>query len=139
MPILELKGDESAIGRVLRAISDALFRRGRIPANKPLLGLEQQRAPGSTNNAPCHTNTNRHRLAEAVARLERLEAERERQGDSRFGKTTENRIVWGELIELELQEIGEQVSRVCSAAGRGPRAPIRSNLRAGGPHERNNS
>jgi hypothetical protein len=89
------------------------------------------RAPAAARTTPCHTKTSRHRLAEA-ARLERLEAERERQGDSHFGKTTENRIVCGELIELELQEIDEQVSRICSAAGRGPRAPIRSNLRAGG-------
>ena len=65
----------------------------------------------------------RERLAEAVARLERLDTERERRGDSGFGRTAESRIIWGELIELELQEIDEQVSRICGAS---PPAPRRS-------------
>jgi hypothetical protein len=67
---------------------------------------------------PFPTETTRQRLSEAMARLERLDAERERRADARFGKTTENRIIWGELIELEMQEIDEQVSRICSSAGR---------------------
>jgi hypothetical protein len=71
--------------------------------------------------------TTRHRLAEAVARLERLDAERERRGDSRFGQTTENRIIWGELIELELQEIDEQVGRICNSSGRIVQAATQSN------------
>jgi hypothetical protein len=137
MPILESKADKSGIRRVLRAISDALFRRGVVSANP--LGVDRPGACSSTKTEPCHTKTTRHRLADAVARLERLEAERERRGDSRFGKITENRIVWGELIQLELQEIDEQVSRICSAAGRSPLAPMKSNLREGRPHERDDS
>jgi hypothetical protein len=74
--------------------------------------------------------TARRRLAEAVARLERLDVERERRSDSRFGKTAENRIIWGELIELELQEIDEQVSRICNSVGRSAQAATQSNLRA---------
>jgi hypothetical protein len=74
--------------------------------------------------------TARHRLAEAVARLERLDVERERQGDSRFGKTAENGIIWGELIELELQEIDEQVGRICNSIGQSEEAASQSNLPA---------
>jgi hypothetical protein len=95
---------------------------------------------GDRDNAKTEpSRTTRQRLTEAVAHLERVEAERERRGNSRFGKTTEDRIVWGELIELELQEIDEQVSRICGAAGRSPQAHIQSNPRNGGPHERDES
>jgi hypothetical protein len=132
MPILEWKADQSAIRRILRAISDVLPRRGRTSAGKVHPEVEPS-GRGHAKTEPWRTT--RQRLTEAVARLERVEAERERRGDSRFGKTTENRIVWGELIELELQEIDEQVSRICGAAGRSPQAPMRSNLREGGPHE----
>ena len=37
--------------------------------------------------------------------MEYLEAERVRRGDSLFGQSTEDRIVWSELLELELQDI----------------------------------
>jgi len=53
----------------------------------------------------------RRRLSEGQAELERLDAERQRRGDQRLGKTAEDRIVWGELLELELQDIDERVSR----------------------------
>ena len=59
------------------------------------------------------------------------------RADSCFGKTMENRIIWCELIELELQEIDEQVSRICAAAARNPRASV--NLREGGALERDDS
>lgn len=139
MPILELKADQSAIRRILRTLSDALFRCGRISADKLLPGVDRPSVRSKTQAEPWRTRTTRQRLAEAVARLERLDAERERRRDSRLGKTTENRIVWSELIELELQEIDEQVSRICDAAGRGPQAPMQSKLREGGPHERDDS
>jgi hypothetical protein len=57
----------------------------------------------------------RHRLAEGQAELDRLDAERRRRGDPRIGKTVEERIIWGELLELELQDIDERVSRTGNA------------------------
>ena len=132
MPILEFIGDQSAIRRLLRAIVRALaFKR-----------------PGARRNAPaepCVAPSIRRRLTEGKSCLERLDAERQHRGDSRFGKATEDRIVWGELIELELQEIDEQVSRICDAAGREapgagrPSLEFRPRLREGGSHERNGS
>jgi len=121
MPIMELKADQSAIRRILRAISDVLFRRRRGPADQPPPEPERPGGRGNTKAEPCRRETIRRRLAVETASLEHLDGERERCGDSRFGKTTEDRIVWGELIELELQEIDEQVSRICGAAGRIPR------------------
>ena len=136
MPILELKADPSAMRRIVRAISDALFRRGRTADNKPHPGVEESgdlAAKAETRR----TQATRQRLAEAMARLECLDSERERWADSRFGNTMENRIIWGELMELELQEIDEQVSRIRAAAARNPRAPV--NLREGGALERDDS
>ena len=139
MPILEGLVDHCKIRGILRALADALFRRARLSTKTPPPEHEGPAAGTDATVEPCPTKTTRHRLREGVACLERLDAERERHGDSRFGKTTEDRIVWGELIELELQEIDERVSRICGAAGRSLRPPLKSNLREGGPHERNDS
>jgi hypothetical protein len=135
MPILELKANESAIRRIMRAIWGTLFRRRQTSADKLGPGVEWPADAGSAKEQPDPSKLSRQRLAEAVVRLERLDAQRERRGDSSFGKTTENRIIWSELIELEMQEIDEQVSRICSSAGR----PTQSNRRGGGAHERDDS
>jgi hypothetical protein len=121
MPILQLKAHHSAMWRILRTIRDYLFRRGRTSANKAHPGVQRADACGAETEMKT-MQTARQRLAEAVARLERLDAERERRGDSRFGRTTESRIIWGELIELELQEIDEQVGRICNSGGRSAQA-----------------
>ena len=119
MPILELKADRSAIRRIMRAVWGALFRQGQTSADRLGPGVERPGNAGNAKKEPGPNQSSRQRLAEAVARIERLDAERERRGDSRFGRTTENRIIWGELLELEMQEIDEQVSRICSSAGAG--------------------
>jgi hypothetical protein len=59
----------------------------------------------------------RKRLSEGEAELDRLAGERRRRGDPHFGKAVEDRIVWGELLELELQEIDERVSRTGNTDG----------------------
>jgi len=51
------------------------------------------------------------RLAEGKSRLECLDAEREQRREPAFGKTAEDRVVWRELLELELQDIDDRVSR----------------------------
>jgi hypothetical protein len=121
MPILEPRAEQPAIRRILQgAIAfflHALFPCARASTDRrsPLFGRPSR--PENSNSVGCRTDTIRQRLAEEKARLDRLDAEQELRGDARFGKTTEDRIVWGELIELELQEIDEQVSRICGAAG----------------------
>ena len=56
------------------------------------------------------------RLAEAAARLERLHQERASAGDQILGMATEKRIIWRELLDLELQDFDEQNERLSSAA-----------------------
>jgi len=135
MPILELKADESTIRRILRAIWNRVFQHVQSPADQPDHGLNRPGIHPAVGTEPIPTETTRQRLREAVACLERLDAERERRADARFEKSTENRIVWTELIELELQEIDEQVSRIRSSAGRA----TESNLRGGSADERDDS
>jgi len=55
------------------------------------------------------------RLAESRDRLERLDRERSRTGNRLLGKAVEQRIIWLELLDLELQDIDEQIERVCGA------------------------
>lgn len=57
----------------------------------------------------------RDRLAEAADRLERLENERIRRRDFRYDKRVEERIIWNELLDLELQDVDEQIKRICDS------------------------
>jgi len=74
--------------------------------------LRRRRAPERSTAADNAANPTRQRLAEEKAHLEQLDAERRRRRDSRFGKVAEDRIIWFELIELELQDLDEQVNRI---------------------------
>lgn len=68
----------------------------------------------------------RQRLAEAKVRLEELEAERKLRRDWDYGKAVEERIIWGELLDLELQDIDDQIRRIRHTAGSEPRYRPRS-------------
>ena len=50
------------------------------------------------------------RLAAEVALLQELEFERHSRADPSYGSATEDRIIWRELYDLELQEVDEQIS-----------------------------
>jgi hypothetical protein len=56
------------------------------------------------------------RLAEAAACLERLHQQRASAGDPILGMATEKRIIWRELLDLELQAFDEQNERLSSVA-----------------------
>jgi hypothetical protein len=120
-------------------VLDALFPRTR----KATYGRTS--LPEGTERIEHPASTIRQRLAEGKACLEWLDAEQERRGDSGFEKATENRIVWRELLDLELQDVDDQVHRICDAAGgatgRNPRGWMDSNKnpRKGVSHEHNDS
>jgi len=103
------------VGLLIALIADALFPNTRTSTDRPSPG--RLLGTGNAKSEKCSAQTNWQRLAEEKACLEHLDAERACRGDSGFGKTTEDRIVWGELLDLELQDIDEQVSRICQAAG----------------------
>jgi hypothetical protein len=56
------------------------------------------------------------RLREECAVLGDLELERIERADPQFGKAIENRILWRELLELELQDIDERIERIAETA-----------------------
>jgi hypothetical protein len=51
------------------------------------------------------------RLCKAAAYLERLNEERSSCGDPTLGKAIETRIIWRELLDLELQEFDDEIER----------------------------
>ncbi len=63
----------------------------------------------------------RQRLAEAVSLLEKFQFHRAHCGDSLLCRLVEERIVWRELLELELQEADQQIERISKEAGEHPR------------------
>ena len=73
----------------------------------------------------CNTSM-RRRLVEAKTELDRLDREREHRGDIGFGKRTEDRIIWAELLDLELQDIDERLHRICGTAGQDASRPSSS-------------
>jgi len=56
------------------------------------------------------------RLVKAAACLERLDWERSSSGDPILGKVIEKRIVWRELLDLELQDFDEQIAHLLEVA-----------------------
>jgi hypothetical protein len=59
-----------------------------------------------------------HRLAEEKACLDYLDSERFRRGDPNFGRSLEDKTIWRELLELELEEADERIRRIRDAAQR---------------------
>ena len=135
MPNLEFVAQRSAIRKIASAILALLFRRRRnsfehaLPSPGPPADRPQQRP---------RSDVIRQRLAQAAASLERLDAERGRRAEPAYGKAEEERIVWSELLELELQELEEQVNRN-GARDRSSRTPRGPNIRfgEGGSYEHN--
>lgn len=106
-------------GLLLALIVDSLLPLTTTPGEDK---LPMARRPESVTSKPetCRSNAAWTRLVEEKACLEHLECERAHLHNPGFGKTSEERIIWGELLDLELQDIDEQVSRICQAAGISP-------------------
>ncbi len=57
--------------------------------------------------------TIRNRLTKAFSILERIAVERLIKGDPQYGKTTEQALIQRELLDLELQDLDEQMEKIC--------------------------
>ena len=62
------------------------------------------------------TSVLQERLSKAAAYLEHLDEERAERGDSTLGKPIEKRIIWRELLDLELQEFDAEIERLSEVA-----------------------
>jgi len=58
----------------------------------------------------------RERLAKAADCLERIDTDRSTTGDPTIGQAIEMRIVWRELLDLELQDFDDQIQHLCEFA-----------------------
>jgi hypothetical protein len=103
-------------GLLIASIADAVVPLRRTsndpnsPGSGPLLNAGSATSPKRSSMSATW-----RRLAEEKTCLDHLDAERAYQRNTSFGKTTEDRILWSELLDLELQDIDEQVSRICQA------------------------
>jgi len=61
----------------------------------------------------------RERLAQAFSRLQNIQLVRNHRQDPWFGKSAEERILWRELLDLELQDVDEQIDRILGSSGDG--------------------
>ena len=57
------------------------------------------------------------RLVLAFGRIQGIQVARERRQDPLFGRAEEERTVWRELLELELQAIDEEIDRITTNSG----------------------
>jgi hypothetical protein len=113
MPILEPKADQSAIREILLAPFVCFVRTLGV-----LLRIwKRPGRPEISNPADEGSEVIRKRLSDEKARLDEVDAERQRRGDTGLGRVREDKIIWHELIELELQEIEEQVTRIRELGG----------------------
>ena len=57
------------------------------------------------------------RLMRGFSCLQNIQLVRNHRQDPHFGITVEERIIWRELLELELQDVDEQIERVAGVNG----------------------
>ena len=62
----------------------------------------------------------RQRLAQSFSRLQNIQLVRNHRQDPHFEQSVEERIVWRELLDLELQDVDEQIERISAASGAWP-------------------
>lgn len=112
-------------GLLVAFLTDTLVPFHRKSTLQPCEVLPPSSQAESPPAPECKMDAIRQRLAAGKTCLEDLDTERKRRHDSGFGATTEDRVIWRELLDLELQEIDEQVSRGSAAgvAGDAPREP----------------
>lgn len=82
--------------------------RERTGAAQPVRPPERPRAARKCSPSPLAS-----RLAQEKASLDQLDLQRDSRHDTGFEKMTEQKIIWNELLDLELQDIDEQISRIC--------------------------
>ena len=59
----------------------------------------------------------RQRLAQSFSRLQNIQLVRNHRQDPVFEKSFEERIIWRELLDLELQDVDEHIERMSAALG----------------------
>jgi hypothetical protein len=114
-----LVAESLAVGLLVAAITDALYPSEGKQFRHPVVAKQPRRFVRRRSGVTPLGAVSR-RLAEGKARLDRLEQERKAGRQPGFGKPVEDRIVWSELLDLELQDIDEQLDRIRQESGTPP-------------------
>lgn len=72
------------------------------------------------SRVPAASVTTLERLAQGFSCLMNLQLVRNHRQDPNFGKAVEERIVWRELLDLELQNVDEQIDGITSRSEKLP-------------------
>jgi hypothetical protein len=108
--------EDMVVALLIGFLADAIFPCKLEPSDQH--SPELACMPGArTRGLEERSTVIKQRLAEEKSLLDQLDSEREYRGDSNFRKTAEDRIVWGELLDLELQDFDEQLNRIRQTAG----------------------
>jgi hypothetical protein len=108
--------EDMVVALLIAFLADAIFPCKLKPSDQP--SPEVACMPGArTTGLEARSTMIKQRLAEEKSLLDHLDCEREYRGDSSFRKTAEDRIVWGELLDLELQDFDWQLNRIRQTAG----------------------
>ena len=108
--------EDMVVALLIAFLADAIFPCKLEPSDQP--SPEPACMPEArTTGLEERSTMIKQRLAEEKSLLDQLDSEREYRGDSSFRKTAEDRIVWGELLDLELQDFDEQLNRIRQTAG----------------------
>jgi hypothetical protein len=102
-----------ASGVLTALIADAVFPavlRRRKSEKAAVRKTGRRDSPKRANRGLSETGL---RLAREARILENLERERVRRRKPGYSRTAEDRIVWSELLELELQDIDERLEKIC--------------------------
>ena len=105
-----------AVGCLLAGLADALVARLPASVERKFAVSERSGEAVRAQFEKGHGAPVWRRLSEEMACLEQLALERKRRNDPEFGKATEDRMIWGELLELELEAIDEQINLTGRAA-----------------------
>jgi hypothetical protein len=116
---ISLCAGSMAAGVIIAFLTDTICPRRQPAADdskRPARPSELRKKP---TDLPRDASSTCRRLADGERALEQIESERELRGDAAFGQEAEDRIVWRELIELELQEIDAHLNHLQSDENRG--------------------
>lgn len=110
-----------AAGAMTAFLTDIICPRRQRQRSESSRAARPPEPPEPVAEPPLPRNANgaSRRLAEGKRALAQIESERRLRGDAAFGQEAEDRIVWRELIELELQELDAHLNHLQSDEDKG--------------------
>lgn len=116
---ISLCAGSMAAGVIIAFLTDTICPRRKPESYDSERALRRPEIRRQPIELPPDASDTCRRLADGTRALEEIESERRRRDDAAFGQEAEDRIVWRELIELELQEIDDHLNHLQSDENKG--------------------